>query len=73
MKIKHISLILMAAVLSFTTVFYAVKEYNIKAEAATVQENKKAVQTLESDLKSIQDSLASIQKNINKCHRTDYS
>lgn len=66
MKKKYLSLVFLVAVVSFTTVFFSSDNYNIKTEAATVQENKKAVQSLESDLKSIQDSLASIQHNINK-------
>ncbi len=66
MKKKYLSLVFLVAVVSFTTVFFSSDNYNIKTEAATVQENKKAVQSLESDLKSIQDSLASIQYNINK-------
>ncbi|MBQ7897450.1 MAG: peptidoglycan DD-metalloendopeptidase family protein [Clostridia bacterium] len=66
MKKKYLSLVFLVAVVSFTTVFFSSDNYNLKTEAATVQENKKAVQSLESDLKSIQDSLASIQYNINK-------
>lgn len=66
MKKIYLPFVFLAIVLTFTTVFFVVNEYNLKAEAASVQENKKAVQSLESDLKSIQDSLASIQRNINK-------
>lgn len=66
MKLKRFSLIFILAVISFTTVFFSSDEYNIKTDAATVQENKNTVKTLESDLKSIQSSLSSIQKNINK-------
>lgn len=66
MKKKYLPLVFLVAVVSFTTVFLSSDNYNIKSEAATVQENKKAVQSLENDLKSIQDSLSSIKYNINK-------
>lgn len=66
MKKTRIPLIILTAAAIFTTVFFSSDSYNIKAEAATIQENKKAVQSLESDLKSIQSSLSSIKSNIDK-------
>ncbi len=69
MKKTQFSIIIFTAVTIFTTVFLSSDSYNLKAEAATVAENKKAVQSLESDLKSIQSSLSSIKSNIDKAKK----
>ncbi len=69
MKKTQISIIFFIVAAIFTTVFFSSDSYNLKAEAATVAENKKAVQSLESDLKSIQSSLSSIKSNIDKAKK----
>ena len=66
MKKTRISLLICTGLAIFATLFFSSDCYNMTADAATVSENKKAVQSLESDLKSIQNSLASIKSNIDK-------
>ncbi|MBE6650674.1 MAG: hypothetical protein E7613_05110 [Ruminococcaceae bacterium] len=64
MKFKRIFLVFIVAAVSFTTVFLSSDDYNVETKAATLSENKETVKTLESDLKSIQDSLGQIKRNI---------
>ncbi len=65
-KFKKISLVFAVAIVGFATIFFTSDDYNITTTAATLAENKKAVRNLESDLKSIQNTLSQIQANINK-------
>ena len=64
MNYKKILLVFIVAAFSFTTLFLNSDEYNIETKAATLSENKETVKNLESDLKSIQDSLSQIRKNL---------
>lgn len=67
MKRIRFSLLLLVAVIGFSTLFYASDCYNMTVEAApSLAENKNTVKTLESDLKDTQATLDAIKANINK-------